>query len=192
MLFGQLLAAGPEDRPAQAEVLNPKSEQIAPTEAGPESLPPARSATDTTRPLTDTSAARKVADTTKSAVRSPQSAVGRRVTPGKAMLFSALIPGGGQFYCKNYVKGAIYAAAELGVAGVTVYEDQVMRRAYRTQAPDTLSLKNRRNALLWWTGAVWAFSVADAYVSASMYGFKEEQRFEAEVAPLGIGVCYRF
>ena len=67
-----------------------------------------------------------------------------------------------------------------------------MRRAYRTHALDTLSLRNTRNALLWWTGAVWAFTIADAYVSASMYGFKAEQRFEAAVAPLGIGVCYRF
>ena len=67
-----------------------------------------------------------------------------------------------------------------------------MRRAYRVHESDTLSLRNRRNNLLWWTGAVWAFTIADAYVSASMYGFKEEQRFEAEVTPLGIGVCYRF
>lgn len=108
------------------------------------------------------------------------------------MLLSALIPGGGQFYCHSYIKGGLYAAGELGIAGVTVYEDQVMRRAFRARQPDTLSLQNRRNSLLWWTGAVWAFTIADAYVSASMYGFREEQRFEAEVAPLGIGLCYRF
>jgi hypothetical protein len=108
------------------------------------------------------------------------------------MLWSALLPGGGQFYCRSYWKGAIYGAAELGLAGATIHEDQLMRKAYRTHTADSLSLRNTRNALLWWTGAVWAFSIADAYVSASMYGFREEQRFEAAVSPAGIGLSYRF
>jgi TM2 domain-containing membrane protein YozV len=193
MLFGQLLTAGPETRPAQGETLNPKSEQIAPTKAGPESLPPAKGMSDSSDKSDRSdipSAAQRATDTTKAAKSNVKKT--RTVTTGKAMLLSALIPGGGQFYCHSYVKAGFYAAGELGIAGVTVYEDQVMRHAYDVRAPDTLSLRNRRNNLLWWTGAVWAFTIADAYVSASMYGFKEEQRFEAEVAPLGIGVCYRF
>jgi hypothetical protein len=168
MLFGQLLAAQPE---APADTLRPAADSVA------LAVPP-------------DSAETRRADTAQAA--RPNAKKTRTVTTGKAMLLSALIPGGGQFYCHSYVKGGLYAAGELGIAGVTVYEDQVMRRAFRAHQSDTLSLRNRRNNLLWWTGAVWAFTIADAYVSASMYGFKEEQRFEAEVAPLGIGVCYRF
>jgi hypothetical protein len=116
----------------------------------------------------------------------------RHVSTGTAMLLSALLPGGGQFYTRNLLKGALYGGAELALAGVTVYQDRQMRQAYRAGSPDSLVLKNRRNALLWWTGAVWAFTIADAYVSASMYGFKEEQRLSVQVAPLEIGLCYRF
>jgi len=186
LLFGQLLAAGPGTGPAQPTQTALGAEAV----GGPESLPPVTPALDTTSPLTDTSATRKAADTAQAG--KPAAKKTRTVTTGKAMLLSALIPGGGQFYCRSYIKAGLYAAGELGIAGVTVYEDQVMRRSFRALQPDTLSLRNRRNNLLWWTGAVWAFTIADAYVSASMYGFKEEQRFAAEVAPLGFGVCYRF
>jgi len=178
MLFGQVLTAGLEapapasDTPATLiDTLKTRTDSLAGS-ARPDSLSPA----DTSRPATDTS----------------HPPAPRRVTTGKAMLLSALLPGGGQFYCRSYLKAVIYGAAELGLAGTTIYEDQLMRRAYRTHTADSLSLRNTRNALLWWTGAVWAFSIADAYVSASMYGFKEEQRFEADVSPQGIGLCYRF
>jgi hypothetical protein len=193
VLLGQLVVAGPGTEPARVETLSPKSVQSAPAKAGPESLPSAARVSDSSDKSDRSdipSATRKAADTTKAA--KPAAGKTRTVTTGKAMLLSALIPGGGQFYCHSYVKAGFYAAGELGIAGITVYEDQVMRRAFRVHQSDTLSLRNRRNNLLWWTGAVWAFTIADAYVSASMYGFKEEQRFEAEVAPLGIGVCYRF
>lgn len=193
MLFGQLLAAGPDTRFAQTETLSPTSRQIAPAEAGAESLPPAAGMSDSSDKSDRSdipSATREAADTAKAAKPSVKRI--RAVSTGAAVLLSALIPGGGQFYCQSYLKGSLYAAGELGIAGVTVYEERAMLRAFRAQQPDTLSLWNRRNALLWWTGAAWAFTVADAYVTASMFGFKEEQRFEAEVAPLGIGVCYRF
>lgn len=185
MLFGQVIAAGLEAPPSLSDTPATLTDTL-----GPWTDSLGRSArTDTVAPA-DTS--RPATDSSQSAVRGPQLPAIRRVTTGRAMLLSALLPGGGQFYCRSYWKGAIYGAAELGLAGTTIYVDQLMRRAYRTHTADSLSLRNTRNALLWWTGAVWAFSIADAYVSASMYGFKEEQRFEAEVSPQGIGLRYRF
>jgi TM2 domain-containing membrane protein YozV len=175
-LVWQLVAAGPGPEPAPQ----------------PDSVP---SLTDTLRLKTDTGAAPVLVDTLKAKPARADTASekkARTVTTGKAMLLSALLPGGGQFYCRSYVKGAIYGTAELALAGITVFSDQQMRKAYSNYTADTLSLRNRRNAFLWWTGAVWAFSIADAYVSASMYGFKEEQKFEASISPLQVGICYRF
>ena len=176
VLVWQLVAAGPGPEPAPQ----------------PDSVP---SLTDTLRLKTDTTAAPLPKDTARVKTAKADTAdkmKARTVTTGKAMLLSALLPGGGQFYCRSYVKGAIYGTAELALAGVTVFSDQQMRKSYGDGTADTLSLRNRRNAFLWWTGAVWAFSIADAYVSASMYGFKEEQKFEASISPLRVGICYRF
>jgi TM2 domain-containing membrane protein YozV len=173
MLLGQVAAPAPglDTAATIADSLNVQADSLA-----------AHARSDTVAP----------ADTSHSSADTSHAPAIRRVTTGRAMLWSALLPGGGQFYCRSYWKGAIYGAAELGLAGATIHEDQLMRKAYRTHTADSLSLRNTRNALLWWTGAVWAFSIADAYVSASMYGFREEQRFEAAVSPAGIGLSYRF
>jgi hypothetical protein len=104
---------------------------------------------------------------------------GRTVRPGTAVLLSALIPGAGQFYTGNYLKGTLLGAAELTLGGLTI-------RAHQQGNNDL------RNTLLWWTGFAWGFSMADAYVSAAMYGFKEEQRLEARMGPATVGIAYRF
>jgi len=35
--------------------------------------------------------------------------------------------------------------------------------------------RDRRNLWLWWTAAVWVFSIADAYVSSNLYKFKQQE-----------------
>ena len=50
--------------------------------------------------------------------------------------------------------------------------------------------RDTRTALLWWTGAVVAFSMADAYVSAQMYGFDREMRLT--IGPMSAGVAMEF
>jgi hypothetical protein len=47
--------------------------------------------------------------------------------------------------------------------------------------------RDARTAFLWWTGAVVAFSMADAYVSAQMYGFDREMRFT--IGPMRAGIA---
>ena len=98
---------------------------------------------------------------------------------GTAVLLSALIPGGGQFYAGYPWQGAIIGAAELTFAGLSVYE-------YRRGKTDL------GNAFLWWTGFSIGFSMADAYVSTALFGFKEEQRLDLQVGPCRTGVAYRF
>ena len=108
----------------------------------------------------------------------------RKVKPGTAVLLSGLIPGGGQFYTGNPLKGVLIGSAELALAGITVYEYR-----YSNSGQGNTDLGN---TFLWWTGFSWAFSMADAYVSASMYGYKEEQRLDVRVGPTTVGIAYRF
>lgn len=103
----------------------------------------------------------------------------RTVKAGTAVLLSGLIPGGGQFYVRQPLKGAVIAASELTLAGFSVY--------YHTQENE-----DTRNTFLWWTGFVWAVSMADAYVSAHLYSFKDEQRLNLQLTPTQLGLSYRF
>lgn len=116
------------------------------------------------------------ADTLRGSLAKPSS---RRVNPGTAVLLSALLPGGGQFYAGQPLKGVIIGAAELGLAGLSIHY-------YRRGNADI------GNTFLWWTGFAIGFSMADAYVTASMYGFREEQRLGMRSVRSGIAVAYRF
>lgn len=108
-------------------------------------------------------------------------------SPGKAVLLSLLLPGGGQVYTGRAWKTALIAPAEVTLGYLAVRE--------HVYALDALSAgddaayvrhRDRRTVFLWWTGAVVAFSMADAYVSAQMYGFDREMRFT--MGPLHAGV----
>ncbi len=97
-------------------------------------------------------------------------------SPGKAMLLSALLPGAGQFYTENYAKGAIITVV-WGTLGCWTIR-QHLRAQDALAVNDTnryIEYRDRRNNFLWWTAAVWVFSIADAYVSSHMYKFKEQE-----------------
>jgi len=108
---------------------------------------------------------------------------------GTAVLLSFLVPGGGQVYTGNWWKAALIAPAELTVGYFSVREHRAATKAWDSE--DTTGYvqhRNTRTALLWWTGAVIAFSMADAYVSAQMYGFDREIRFTVGPTRAGIAV----
>jgi hypothetical protein len=101
-----------------------------------------------------------------------------RKSPGRAVLLSALLPGGGQVYNGDWWKTLVIAPAELGLAFFAVRDHASATAALRGGDEDEyVRLRDRRNALLWWTGAVTAFSMADAYVSAQMYAFDRQMTF---------------
>jgi hypothetical protein len=95
-------------------------------------------------------------------------------SPGLSMLFSTIFPGGGQLYCQEYIKGALFLGAE-GMLGYFAYQNH--RDYLRTNKQKHL---DRRNNLLWWLAAVKVLSVADAYVTANMYKFNEQMRLSLE------------
>lgn len=97
-------------------------------------------------------------------------------SPGKAMLLSTLLPGAGQFYTQNYLKGTVMLGAWSILGSLSIREHVLARDALRkNNNQNYLEHRDKRNNLLWWTAAVWVFSIADAYVSSHMYKFKEQE-----------------
>ena len=101
-----------------------------------------------------------------------------RRSPGTAVLLSALLPGGGQVYTGGYWKAGLIAPAELtlGVFSIKAHLDAT-KALKEGREDDYVIHRDRRTTFLWWTGAVIAFSMADAYVSAQLYGFDDQMRF---------------
>lgn len=150
--------------------------QPARTGRGPlEPAEPARP--DTVSSVTPDSAATDIAPEPDTPVEPGQPAFPKK-SPGRAVLLSALVPGGGQVYNGDWWKTLIIAPAELGLAFFAVQDHRSASAALA--AGDTSryeDLRDRRNSLLWWTGAVMAASMADAWVSAQMYAFDRQMTF---------------
>ena len=99
-------------------------------------------------------------------------------SPRKALLLS-ILPGGGQFYTQNYLKGAVFCAVQTTLAGATIYEYILANRAKKEG--DDFSYKYFSDWLknfYWMNGIVWTISMADAYVSAHFYKFKQQGTLE--------------
>lgn len=112
-------------------------------------------------------------------------------SPGTSVLLSLLLPGGGQVYTGNWWKAAVIVPAEVTLGGLSLREH--LSATESLNKGDTAGYtihSSARTTFLWWTGAVVAFSMADAYVSAQMYGFDREIRFT--VGPARAGVAMGF
>ena len=98
--------------------------------------------------------------------------------PGRAALYSALLPGGGQFYNGHWWKGLAIGGLEvfLGIEVGTRYLD------YR-DSPSDASFGSVLNYGFFLLGA-WGFSMADAYAFAHMNNFAHRDSLvEKEVEP---------
>jgi hypothetical protein len=115
---------------------------------------------------------------------------------GTAVLLSFLLPGGGQVYTGNWWKAALIAPAEVTLGYFSIKEHRSASRylslftLHHVESDSVNYVRHRdtRTALLWWTGAVLAFSMADAYVSAQMYGFDREMRLTLGPTRAGIAM----
>lgn len=117
-------------------------------------------------------------------------------SPFQAMVASAILPGGGQFYSENYLRGAVFCAAQATVAAMFLYEHALTeeaRRRYKLTRDlddygDYAHHFDRRFDLLWWGAGVWAFSMADAFVDAHMFKFGAKKSVKLGMAEEGIGL----
>lgn len=88
-------------------------------------------------------------------------------SPPGAVLRSAVLPGWGQVYNEQYLKGAL--AFGLNTALIWRYVH------YHNRWRDTGNEgdRNRRNATAWYLAATYLLTLIDAYVDAQLYGFDE-------------------
>ncbi|MEO0246679.1 MAG: hypothetical protein ABIM20_01715 [candidate division WOR-3 bacterium] len=93
--------------------------------------------------------------------------------PTKALLLSCFTPAGGQFYNEKYIKGAILGSIEI----YTGYRAMKNYLSYRR----TGSNERFADALSFgfYFLSFWLYSMADAYVDAHLYGFKNKIKIEA-------------
>lgn len=130
---------------------------------------------------------------------SPPVSIERR-SPTGALLRSAVLPGWGQFYNGEEVKGLILGSVEIGLAVWLVLEHlaaEDARKDYQESGDPADQSRyelhsQRRLDLIWYTSGAWLYGMLDAYVGAHLYAFEEENRdFERKVG-IGVGVSFRF
>jgi hypothetical protein len=96
-------------------------------------------------------------------------------SPIGAVLRSAVLPGWGQFYNEQYLKGVFAFTLNAGLLATVFYYDgkweDTMNENYR----------DRRNLFTWFFGAAYLLTLLDAYIDAYLFGFKEV--FEIAAAP---------
>ncbi len=95
-------------------------------------------------------------------------------SPTKAVVLSLLIPGGGQFYTGNYIKGIIIGGIEI-LFGYLAYNEHLLAE----KSNETYHIE-KRNRYLWYMGGTILYSMADAYISAHFYRYKEIEKIEPE------------
>jgi len=104
-------------------------------------------------------------------------------SPTKAVLFSCFLPAGGQFYNEKYIKGTIIASIEL----YTGYKTAINYFDYRkTASPERFS--DALSYGFYFLGT-WLYSMADAYVDAHLYNFKE--KMEVSLLPTGVRLSFK-
>ncbi len=92
--------------------------------------------------------------------------------PRKAMLYSAILPAGGQFYNGNYLKGMAFAGLELFLLGSSFVNYRESLKYTQSSMERDFYTKEAFSYGLYFLG-VYLFSIADAYVSANFYKVEE-------------------
>lgn len=108
------------------------------------------------------------------------------VTPGGALLRSAILPGWGQIYTGHKVKGVAMIIADATIIGLAIHADTRVKDL-AVPGGDQLLLEEwrnkRENRILLAVGLI-LYSMADAFVDAHFHDFdSDEARFGVEVEP---------
>ena len=113
--------------------------------------------------------------------------------PTGALLRSAALPGWGQFYNDEPIKGLLFGSVELGLLSWLIVEHLASEEARHSGDEPAYELHSQRRLdLIWYTSAAWLFGMLDAYVDAYLYSFdSEDEEFEKETG-IGAAVFFRF
>ena len=107
---------------------------------------------------------------------------GEYKSPQKAVILSALIPGGGQFYTSHYIKGSIIAFGEIFSLSKAyfLYRDS---KNYQENSSKRDNLMRESFSYAFWFLGIWFYSMLDAYVEAQLYNFDEKAKISISFKP---------
>lgn len=94
----------------------------------------------------------------------------KKKSPNGAMLRSLALPGWGQFYNEQVIKGLIVIAGRGTILGYTIYYNN-RANEFPKGSPEREFYKDRRNLTFWLQGAATLLSMLDAYIDAYLYDF---------------------
>lgn len=121
--------------------------------------------------------------------------------PMKSAMLSLLIPGGGQFYNKKYVKSVFVAAGEIYLISMTSYhilkQNEYLDIYKNTQSPDAYQNfvfhYEHKQSDIFWLGLYLVLSATDAFVDMHLSDFeKEKKRVHLIFKNKLVGVSYEF
>jgi len=109
-------------------------------------------------------------------------------SPPGAAIRSAILPGWGQFYTENRLKGILFAGAQVGLFSLWWTEKRAGDRdldVYHSTGDTSfynsgISHRNRASSYFSWGLVVSLASVLDAYIDAHLYRFEEKVRMDDE------------
>ncbi len=111
-----------------------------------------------------------------------------------ALILSATIPGGGQFYTENYFKGFIFLGAESYLFYKTYdfynsYNDY--KKLFLETGIDSFRIKrdiaqDNLYDFIWWDAVVYMLSLLDAFIDAELYNFEMDFKVKEKKAELNI------
>lgn len=119
-------------------------------------------------------------------------------SPGLALLFSALVPGAGQFYNESYWKVPVVIGFGVYFGSQWLHNNSVFRD-YRDQYLASITVENpggnvtlqrlrdfyrdQRDTFSWYLFIWYLVNVADAYVDASLYDFNVGDDLSIKLTP---------
>lgn len=138
--------------------------------------------------------------TSQDATANIQQPPGRKVKPTLVLFRSAILPGWGQFYNKQYIKATIFAGGEWYlIYGIAQDWKKTDRYNKTFKAATDLGIRaiefhkytkyrDRRNLKMWIMAATMFYSMFDAYVDAQLSDFNQtDKAYETFIAPTSDG-----
>jgi hypothetical protein len=111
-------------------------------------------------------------------------------SPMGAVIRSALLPGWGQLYTRQYLKAGIASA----INGVMIY--QVFRYQKRWKDSGNRDFQLKRNLFTWYFAGTYFLTMVDAYVNAYLFKFDEAMDISQIIwqreEVWGTGICISF
>ena len=107
-------------------------------------------------------------------------------SPVKAVKRALLLPGGGQFYNGQKVKGILLLSSGIG-AGLLYFDNANNYKNYNgIDASKKASYLKLRNKYGWWVGFVYIYGLLDAIVEAHLHPFKDVMSEDLEELKLEV------